>query len=117
MNVELLLKVKEAILAHPEEYNQSSFCGTAFCIAGWAVKIAHPEVFESVNKIDAENLVYEKARDLLNMGFFDFEEMTDPAGCWPPELREPYSRAETAVERAAAGAAAIDYYIERGSKQ
>ena len=36
-NDALWTKVKAAILAHPERYDQSSFCGTACCIAGHVV--------------------------------------------------------------------------------
>lgn len=31
----ILSWVKRKILAHPELYNQGSFCGTECCIAGW----------------------------------------------------------------------------------
>ena len=34
MNVELLLKVKKAILADPSRYDQENICASKCCIAG-----------------------------------------------------------------------------------
>lgn len=48
MNVELANLVLKEIKAHPDEWEQNSWayrneCGTAYCFAGWAVKIARPD--------------------------------------------------------------------------
>jgi hypothetical protein len=44
MSRDIFLKVRDAIAAEPDRYNQSQYrwnmqnCGTAFCIAGWLVE-------------------------------------------------------------------------------
>jgi len=45
MNVELLRKVQEQILADPKSFDMGDFqrdteCGTAYCIGGWAAKLS-----------------------------------------------------------------------------
>ncbi len=49
VNVPLLRKTLEHITAHPEEHIQSTWalkrdCGTACCLAGWAVQFAGHEI-------------------------------------------------------------------------
>jgi hypothetical protein len=39
MNVEMMLKVADYIEQHPEQYNQSEWCGTECCIAGHALAL------------------------------------------------------------------------------
>lgn len=46
-NLPLLRAVLAQIDAHPERWNQKDYatrgeCGTAFCVAGWAVHLTHP---------------------------------------------------------------------------
>ena len=56
MNTELLIQVRDAILAHPEQYNQSCWfhesgehnkndmrCNTPSCVAGWAIHLGAPD--------------------------------------------------------------------------
>lgn len=44
-NAELAYKVLDYIDAHPEQWDQDEWCGTAQCFAGWAVSlsIGNPE--------------------------------------------------------------------------
>jgi hypothetical protein len=56
VNVPLLRKTLEHITAHPKEWDQRwwasrSDCGTAYCMAGWAVRFAHPNAV-AVNYVD-----------------------------------------------------------------
>jgi hypothetical protein len=68
VNVPLLRKVLEHVTAHPEEWNQKwwatktteSSCGTACCVAGWAVSWAgHDFKWDS----NGEASVYIRERD------------------------------------------------------
>lgn len=63
LNVPLLTKVLDHITAHPAEWNQGVWaeettCGTAACVAGWAVIMSgHPLVFEAnVRMYDPDSL-------------------------------------------------------------
>lgn len=45
MNEELAIRVRDAILAHPELHDQDYYahrnsCGTTYCIAGWACALS-----------------------------------------------------------------------------
>lgn len=53
-NLMLLDAVIDQIHAHPELHNQLSYCRvgecvTAYCVAGWAVKLAYPEAVFLIN--------------------------------------------------------------------
>ena len=118
MNVELLLKVKEAIQAVPEKYDQSAFCGTAYCIAGYAVAIAEPRLWAAAqNKgFDGEQSVWHAAAELLDMPEEEYESLTDPACCWPEPFATKYMLADSDTDRAAAACGVIDYFIARGER-
>lgn len=51
LNTVLLLKIADRITRYPKKYDQQTFCtatntecGTAHCIAGWAIRLKHPRV-------------------------------------------------------------------------
>lgn len=113
MNIALLLETKQAILDHPESYEQDHFCGSKHCIAGFVVSVGDPELFRFAQQTRNDGAIYVRSRTLLSMDNMDFEEMTDPACCWPDPLRLQYESANTDAERAKAAAAAIDYYITK----
>lgn len=110
MNVELLQKVKEKVLAEPEALDMGTWldrypeCGTVGCIAGWACALSG-----HVPETDRE--VEIRALSLLGL---PFEELFYPQD-WPP--RHQVVLAEHAPRTsgyAAAVAAAIDDYIATG---
>lgn len=58
LNKELLMKVRDAILAEPNLFDMSGWkflrdCGTTCCIAGHAVRLADPEAFERLCSQDS----------------------------------------------------------------
>jgi len=66
MNVKLLKKVRDYIAKHPEKYDQSTWCGTACCIAGHAVALGRAATRKEVDhrligsvslSIDAQQLL------------------------------------------------------------
>ena len=128
MNRELLIKVKEAILANPDHFDMSSWlvpghentfgCGTAACIAGWAGLIAagsnparlyfYDSKWGRFEKIAIEGT---KALDLSD----DQHQALCYVGSWPVELRAEYDKAVAARDGKKAAAAAadrIDYFIK-----
>ena len=53
LNTGLLWDIAQEIQEHPDEYNQmafcepgDTFCKTAHCVAGWAVKLVSAEVYD-----------------------------------------------------------------------
>lgn len=49
MNIELMTKVRDHVVAHPEQHDQSMWavkteCGTTACAAGWTLLLGNPEV-------------------------------------------------------------------------
>lgn len=85
MNMELLKKVRDHIVAHPEEHNQGTWgekvgCGTVACAAGWTVLLGDErvrKVFELNKDLDdlneacalvTDQSVDERATELLGMG-------------------------------------------------
>lgn len=114
MNIELLEKVKSAILAEPQHFRMDTWtCGTAHCIAGWALKlegvpIVNPEAGAPSQRTANGNEPDIEASSLLDLphhGLFHVEE-------WPYELRERYDAAEDFATRAAIAAEAIDDFIQ-----
>ena len=116
VNVELLLKVKDAILAHPEHFNMGSFragydfrkmafnklgvCQTSACLAGWAVFIQHPRKFR-----DLHTEICDLAENILQVNgtsvFFDEE--------WPSEFQIAYNRAADKEDHQGMAKAAADF--------
>lgn len=122
MNVELLLKVKAAILEEPKAFDmidwfrQSSAapCGTTACIAGWAVVInegcRRPGQVPSWLRGDTCQYSGEVALEIDDeqaMGLFYI-------GAWPRLFAERYKEARSLLDYAGMAKAAadrIDHFI------
>lgn len=111
MNVKLLLKVRDHILAHPETYNQANWCGTASCFAGHALLL-------SGNKpIDPYKGVFGNAAEVLELTsaqaetlFLGGDTNTSPFGeIWKPSFPD-HLRAILAAKR-------IDHFISTGGME
>lgn len=122
MNVELLTRVKEAILAAPQlldmsDWNHPINCGTAHCIAGWACALDGWEMQSPINscmitKPDNRNSDTEQvARDLLCLS----SEQSDKlfyASRWLLDHKHPYYETKKgSQERAEITAKRIDHFI------
>lgn len=108
----LLEKVKIAVTAAPEKYNQGSYCGSACCIAGWIHLIekgpkAHAKALNrSVVDIACKSLG-------LTEGNFPWLFAADFSGC--QSISKQYLEANGPKEEAAVACKAIDRYMkERG---
>jgi hypothetical protein len=134
MNVELLLKVKQAILDEPARMNMEVFvddsdgyinldhqpaCGTVGCIAGWAVLLDHvgrdssPEGIMKAYKAVADKSVEDEAHKVLGLGPAQYmHPLFYPWNKWPEDLRIRLAREEPGTEEYAQVVAdAIDRYI------
>ena len=124
-NAELINKVADAIEAHPDRYDQEVWtsdgrwksldvhtCGTAFCIAGWAVAVDHWETgaWGRVHSDETDQV----ARQLMGLTPREGHFLFGPE--WLPnadmaELDEPHLRAKhvaNALRDIADGASVYD---------
>jgi hypothetical protein len=130
MNTELLLKIKAQILKEPRQFLMSGFfdqyldpvnsdleddvatnCGTACCIAGWAVTIGKEyknpkEAYENSRLLS--NTAAE-ARLLLGIKGEDWLFHTDQ---WPSQFEDRWDEAKSHEEQAQIAGEVIDYYIK-----
>src|SRR5882724_5078496 len=121
MNKELLLRIKEHILAEPRRllmedvvfrgipgeficdgglHFRLADCGTAACIAGWACLL---EEFPAS---------LWRAREILGLSLYDEPALFFVSG-WPTDLYTRWVKAETPQERATVAAERIDRFVEK----
>ena len=87
-------------------------CGTAACIAGWALLLTH----------DKEITGYENGFPVVNGRCLDVVDAASLIGdedhrlfflsSWPKKFREPYAAAETPQQRAEIAVARIEHFIK-----
>lgn len=122
MNVELLLKVKEAILADPKTYDQENWCGTACCIAGHAVAIAQPSLYLGARDGmgGGAAIVYDAANLALDLYGYEFDKLCASGDNWPEPFASEYCEADAAGDagqRAAVAARRIDHFIATDGRE
>lgn len=124
MNTKLLLEIKQDILEHPKRFRMDKFvvaidsiapCGTAACIAGFAV-IRNQERWwrgwaktgrKLINKGENVQIL---AGQLLGLDE-EQEERLFFTEYWPDKFREAYGMAETREHSAEIAAQRIDHFI------
>jgi len=125
---EILEQVKARIIAHPETYNQNSFCGTECCIAGHIDVIingleAHNargsdgswmKMVEDIEQVALEAIKEPSPKTwLFGQAEPDEEDnYEDDPDYWPLDLSQEYYEAETTLERSKVACKAIDRYLE-----
>jgi len=133
MNVELLLKVKEKILAEPSQFVMSAWftdqsrldiirtndlhrtianCGTAACIAGWIVTLSRGETPSIAYKVASESFSSVRSHAAVLLGVSK-EETDSLFGLqyWPQEFWVKWKAAKTIKQRAKVAADRIDNFI------
>jgi hypothetical protein len=120
MNIELLEKVKNQILEHPESFNMISFEFKGVrCILGWAVKLGEvPEDLQA--KFEVAGPI-RKASYILDLTVAQCEMI----GCtysWPQQFRVAYTMVDGNTEtqqrlRARIAAERIDHFIATEGKE
>lgn len=132
MNVELLQQIKAHILAEPDAFRMDTWsCGTAHCIAGWALRltndpVVNPNAEAWEQRTLSEREPGEKAAEILGVSTEDdgdmdeddfFDETTSEAkrlfhvNQWPAEFERRYELANGRTERAITAAERIDHFI------
>lgn len=132
--IERLRRVREIILAQPERFDMGSFfddqtkglgamppnydllepgCGTACCIAGWAIGLEAQRMGgvarDCIIRL-GKGSYSATAASILGMDTVDAERLFFPH-LWPLTQRDLYNTGN-ATDRAMAGAAVIDLWIE-----
>lgn len=128
MNVELLLKVKEAILNNPEGFQMGKYfkqpennkirdyglewetrCGTACCIGGHAISLSGTErPLREEKYIPGE--IYEIAKRALGLTDEQAGKLFYTAH-WPVDLYREFSYSKSITKRAQIAAEVIDRFI------
>jgi hypothetical protein len=120
MNTQLLLQVKAAILAEPHLFDMEFYlvrrlCGTAACIAGHAVHIAAPQVYDAaIHRLNTGGGYFV---DLGGEGKTALDIDAETAKRlflttrWPEEFLEAYEDCATSEQRAVVAAQRIDHFI------
>lgn len=131
MNVRLLRRVQKKILKEPEQFLMERWyehnpetvpnCGTAACIAGWAVALERrltPE--QARKKIYNPGTIsdfIDYAASLLNIGRRDAEALFS-RDAWPDDLNSEYNKNRNNHKaRARIAAERIDRFIETNGEQ
>jgi hypothetical protein len=124
MNIELLKEIRKNILKFPGQFNMLTYfastdsvgdaatgCGTAACIAGWAIYLNKKKKKEDTTLESAVipfDFVHDKAQRLLGIKntklFFDDR--------WPKPFCDDYMRADNKRDAARIAAKAIDDFIK-----
>lgn len=135
LNVRLLRRIQRKILAEPAQFQMGQYfatevngidlprekipnCGTAACIAGWAVALSeHRKPSRYIRLIERNSTTIKKACKALGIN-------NDPTrvsrlfihSFWPSNLYARWYRAITLKQRAKVAVAAIDQFIKDDGK-
>lgn len=117
LNIDLLQKVKAAILAEPEHFDmswwtQENDCGTAGCIAGWAVALAGGKSLGLVHARRLAGHIAQEARDSLQISQEESNKLF-LGEYWPEPFRSRYTDAKS-KRWASIAADRIDHFIATG---
>ena len=129
MNVKLLRKIQEHILEEPKRFVMRTFlirppdldddvfegddgtmvkfarCGTAACVAGWAV-LLHDGMDTRVSNLRS------RAKSLIGLKKGFNEDLLFEVGGWPTRFEEAYRSAKTQRGRARVAVRRIDHFIK-----
>ncbi len=144
MNIDLLLKVRAAILAEPAQFIMASWfakgsvyhhdedpessydrttdiprgtipnCGTAACIAGWTCAIAN-------GRLPAEQRLFSSGVDFVAEAALGIDQERGAllfyVREWPYDMQQAWLAATTLEARAQVAAARIDKFVETGGDE
>jgi hypothetical protein len=120
MNVKLLQDIKAHIVAEPDAFRMDVWsCGTAHCIAGWAVRLNDLKIEDLSLAVQDQRVndrpVNQVAAELLDLTEWKANALFNVSE-WPEEQREAYddigdSDPNARAKRAALAAEVIDLAI------
>ncbi len=128
LNIPLLRKIQKAILKHHKQFQMhwwfsrensvrasAGGCGTAACIAGWAVHLNRKgkRVDKTSALIDIHNVQAEAAK-LIGLASREEQESLFGEGYWPEHFRIKWDNAKTTQAKAKVAASRIEHLIKKG---
>jgi len=133
MNTRLLRRIQRAILARPDQFEMdwwfqrtlrlggkaipASGCGTAACIAGWAIVLSQTKRLKhgDVQRADVRHTgsYCDTGKRLLKLDELQTE-LLFAVSAWPYRFLESYDSAPTPLARAKVAVARINYFIKHG---
>lgn len=138
MNVELLQQIKAHILADPDAFRMDTWsCGTAHCIAGWALiltndPVVNPNAEPWEQRTLCERDPGEKAAEILGISTEDdgdedqddfYDDTTSEAkrlfhvNQWPDDFESRYELSDSRIARAITAAERIDHFIATNGQE
>ena len=133
MNIKLLRQIKREILKRPTQFNMNWWfqkrdslgnraggCGTAACIAGWAVAIAGTEKGETIRLAEFSGGSFfdtntpDSAKSILDISDDHAHRLFDRSN-WP--MRYLDERANTSMKVAKLAAARIEHFIKTKGRE
>jgi hypothetical protein len=121
MNIELLRKVQEQIVNHPETFRIDRWnCGTAQCIAGHALSMTGHQWMAPTNEPDNLVIAGDEATEVvaqreLALSFWQAKRLFYDWR-WPSEFQVPYRNADY-VGRAKIASERIDHFIATDGRE
>lgn len=129
INYKLLRRVREQILREPRQFfmdwwttrdaravrlkkgEEIPNCGTAACIAGWAVALSRGKTPKQIARLEH---IPEIGRKELGISDAQAERLFDasPFGEWPGQFRDFWQTAKTPIQRARIAARRINHFIK-----
>lgn len=135
MNVPMLKKVRAAILKRPRQFDMEGYfsssldfieggrkekpshCGTAACIAGWAIHLEAGRDKLSETDANRDLGAWDEGKQLLDIGERQAWRLFI-ADHWPDKYKHKYDNARaTAKSRAKAAAARITHFIKTKGRE
>lgn len=112
MNTKLLRRVRAKILRNPKELNMGRFfCGSAACIAGWAICLSDKKSPRTA-RAKEHGVIDHKASMLLGISWIDDSAKLFFVSHWPRKFSRAYDSARSHTARAKVAAKRIDYFIK-----
>lgn len=133
MNVELLKRVADVIVARPHDFQMRFValdlnddyqdevmqpelsCGTACCIAGWALCLDRSCDLTAMNWHEPGYILLRRAARVL--GIHAYPEAIFMRDDWPADYRDSYYAAKTDQERAQVAYERIHHYIATDGRE
>jgi len=133
LNVRLLRRIQKAILKHPDQFEMAGYfienlympkgtipaggCGTAACIAGWAIHITRGNKTVETSSHHRKNYPHPRTEAMNVLGITQDEldrHKLFYSDKWPEPFRGRYHNAKTPLQRSKAAVARIELLIKKG---
>lgn len=122
LNVRLLRRIQKQILKEPKQFDMSWWytpgegvpnCGTAACIAGWAVALDKKINPREAHRLMGASIIPSRAENLLKLSDCQARALFFTS-YWPKEFKWKFNNAKTSRQEAKVAVARIEHLIKTG---